>query len=259
MGTTTLKPLPLHVLRPPTMPMHINLALDDVLAAAVARGKRAPHLRIWRWNTPQIVIGSGQSVANEVNEAACQRNGVAISRRASGGGAMFMLPTDAITYSVIVPTAAIAQISFQASYELLDSWAVTALRDLGVPAHYAPINDIATPRAKIAGAAQKRYASGVTVHHTTASYTINESLMYECLRIGAPAVSPRGHRSAVKQVDTIARYTPLPRAAVIDRLVAEFASEYHAPLSELTPEELTAAEELAARTYSTPEWTYRIP
>ena len=254
-----LAALDMAVLEPVEVGPHENCALDEVLARALGRGECGPHLRVWVQRAPQIVIGSGQSVANEVDEAACERRGITISRRSSGGGAMFMLPGDAITYSVVVPTRVLDGLSFQDSYELLDAFAVAALNRLGVPAFYVPINDIATSRAKIAGAAQKRFASGVTLHHTTASYQIDDAMMRECLRIGAPAVNERGHRSAAKDVDAIANYVSESREQVIAALVEEFSKRFDVRPAQVSEQHLAAARELTTSKYATPEWIYRIP
>ena len=78
----------------------MHLALDDVLARAVAAGRRLPTLRIWQWDRPAIIIGNFQSLRNEVDLEAAERLGVQTVRRVTGGGAMFVEPGSAITYSL---------------------------------------------------------------------------------------------------------------------------------------------------------------
>ena len=63
-------------------------------------------------------------------------------------------PGRTITYSLYLPESAVAGITFRKSYALLDGWAVRAFVGLGIPAEYREINDIISPRGKIAGAAQ---------------------------------------------------------------------------------------------------------
>jgi lipoate-protein ligase A len=44
-----------------------QMALDQVLAEEVGAGRRGPTLRLWEWAKPAVVIGSFQSVTNEVD------------------------------------------------------------------------------------------------------------------------------------------------------------------------------------------------
>src|SRR5205823_7419916 len=46
---------------------HLHMALDEVLLNRVIRGRRPPTLRFWRWTEPALVLGSHQSVSNEVD------------------------------------------------------------------------------------------------------------------------------------------------------------------------------------------------
>ena len=69
---------------------------------------------------------------------------------------MLCEPGRTITYSLYLPESAVSGITFRRSYALLDGWAVRAFIALGVPAGYREINDIISPRGKIAGAAQAR-------------------------------------------------------------------------------------------------------
>ena len=117
----------------PTPPL-LNMALDEVLAERVGQGERPPTLRIWGWSRPCIVLGRFQSVRNEVDEAAAERNDVQIVRRISGGGAMFIEPEGAITWSIYAPQELVKGMSFAESYAHFDSWVIAALRDLGIDA-----------------------------------------------------------------------------------------------------------------------------
>ena len=72
----------------------------------------------------------------------------------TGGGAMFVQPDAAITYSIYLPERYVEGLSFAESYAVLDSWVVATFRDLGVDAWYAPLNDITSAEGKIGGAAQ---------------------------------------------------------------------------------------------------------
>ena len=91
------------LLPPVARPPLINMALDEVLTERVGRGERPPTLRVWGWSASCVVLGRFQSVRNEVNEAAARERGIGIVRRISGGGAMFIEPEGAITWSLYAP------------------------------------------------------------------------------------------------------------------------------------------------------------
>src|SRR5690625_6659883 len=74
-----------------------------------------------------------------------------------------------------------------------------ALAEIGVKAHYVPLNDIASEQGNIGGAAQRRFAGGVLLHHVTMSYDIDANKMGEVMRIGKEKLSDKGTRSAVKR------------------------------------------------------------
>ena len=236
----------------------MNMALDEVLTLRVGSGERPPTIRIWGWAGPCVVLGRFQSVRNEVNRANADRLGIEIVRRISGGGAMFIEPAGAITYSIYAPEEIVEGMSFPESYAFFDGWVVNALRDLGVDAWYEPLNDIASANGKVGGAAQARRA-GAVLHHTTIAYQMNVPLMLEVLRIGQEKLSDKGIRSADKRVGPLRQQTELPRAEIIDRLIASFRSRYALVDDELTPEELAAAEELVRTRFGTEEWVSVLP
>lgn len=236
-----------------------HMALDQVLAEGVGAGERGPTLRIWEWERPCVVIGSFQSVANEVDPDGAARHGVTVVRRVSGGGAMFIQPEGAITFSLTVPGSLVAGMSFATSYAYLDDWVVRSLVSLGIDARYVPLNDIASPRGKIAGAAQKRLASGAVLHHVTMAYSMDPSVMLEVLRTFRPHVAERGTKSAQKHVDPLCNQTDLPRGAVVEALKASFRARYRCVDGAVTGAERDRAERLVAEKFATPEWTARVP
>lgn len=241
----------------PEQPLQ-HMALDAVITDEVGAGLRPPTLRIWEWAAPAVVIGRFQSLRNEVDPAGAARHGVEVVRRVSGGGAMFVEPGNTITYSISAPQEFVAGMSFQESYEFLDSWVIKALHDLGIKAWYQPLNDITSEGGKIGGAAQARRGKAV-LHHVTMSYDIDADKMVEVLRIGREKLSDKGTTSAKKRVDPLRSQTGLARDVIIDRMLQTFASM--APL-ELVP--LSEATRAAARTqvdekFGTEEWLTLVP
>ena len=247
------------VIQGPAVDPVLQMALDQVLSEEVGAGIRKPTLRIWEWEKPAVVLGSFQSVKNEVDEANATKHGFDIVRRISGGGAMFMEAGSVITYSIHAPADLVQGMSFADSYAFLDEWVIIALKSLGIDASYVPLNDITSPTGKIGGAAQKRLGDGAVLHHVTMSYDMDGDKMVEVLRIGREKMSDKGTKSANKRVDPLRSQTGLSRAEIIDRMKATFSSLYGATPDEITPQEMAKAEQLVAEKFGTEEWLRRVP
>ena len=240
-------------------PPVVQMALDQVLSEEVGAGRRQPTLRIWEWNEPGVVIGSFQSVKNEVDLESAAKYGFQVVRRVSGGGAMFMEAGSVITYSIYAPTDLVHGLTFADSYAFLDEWVITALKSLGIDASYQPLNDITSPSGKIGGAAQKRLGTGAVLHHVTMSYDMDGDRMVEVLRIGREKMSDKGTKSANKRVDPLRSQTGLSRAAIIERMEQTFTRLYGATPDDVTPAELARAQQLVEEKFATEEWLYRVP
>jgi len=206
-----------------------------------------------------VVIGSFQSVKNEVDLENANRYGFEIVRRISGGGAMFMEAGSVVTYSIYAPADLVQGMSFADSYAFLDEWVIVALRSLGIDAFYQPLNDITSAKGKIGGAAQKRLGTGAVLHHVTMSYDMDGDRMVEVLRIGREKMSDKGTRSANKRVDPLRSQTGLSRKEIIDALIATFTRLYGSTSGEITADEREKAEKLVAEKFGTDEWLYRVP
>jgi lipoate-protein ligase A len=240
-------------------PPVLQMALDQVLSEEVGAGRRKPTLRIWEWNEPGVVIGSFQSLKNEVDLENAAKYGFQVVRRVSGGGAMFMEAGSVITYSIYAPSDLVHGMTFADSYAFLDEWVIIALRSLGIDASYVPLNDITSPTGKIGGAAQKRLGTGAVLHHVTMSYDMDGDRMVQVLRIGREKMSDKGTKSANKRVDPLRSQTGLSRAEILERMEQTFTRLYGSTPSEVTPEELARAQQLVVEKFGTEEWLQRVP
>ena len=237
---------------------HMHMALDEVLLGRVIDGVRRPAIRFWEWIEPALVIGSHQSVSNEVDLPAARRLGFSVTRRMSGGGTMLCEPGRTITYSMYLSGTAVEGLSFRQSYAALDAWAVRAFNVLGVPASYREINDIISPRGKIAGAAQAR-RRGFVLHHTTIAHSMDIKLLPRLIRIGRDRVSERGVRSAEKPVSPLSWFTSLSCEETTRHLEGFFTQEFSVHTSALSDDEVEAARVLVVEKYGTPAWVNRLP
>jgi lipoate-protein ligase A len=247
------------VIPPMVLDPVLHMALDEVLSREVAEGRRGPLLRFWDWDSSVVIIGSFQSVLNEVDLDAAARLGVGVARRISGGGAMFMEPGNCITYSLVVPASLVEGLSFEQSYAFLDSWVLQALAEVGVAARYVPLNDIASDKGKIGGAAQKRFVGGAVLHHVTMAYDIDAAKMGQVLRIGREKLSDKGIPSANKRVDPMRSQTGMAREDIMAAFAESFRRGHRTREGHYTDAELDAAKALADGKFRTDGWTHRVP
>ena len=256
---TTWRDFEWQIIHEPAVSPAMHAALDEVLSLEVAAGRRPPTLRIWEWDTTAVVLGVFQSVRNEVDLEAARRLGVTLTRRITGGGAMFIEGGSIITYSLYAPGTLVADMSLADSYAFLDDWVLKALQSLGVAAFYKPLNDISSDKGKIGGAAQRRLTDGTVLHHVTLSYDIDAEKMMQVLRIGREKLSDKGTTSAAKRVDPLRSQTGLPREAIIERMKETFVQLHGGQPGHITREEYAAAEALVRTKFGTEAWLYRLP
>lgn len=252
--TDSWRSFPWRLIPESPMPPAMNVALDEVLLNAVADGATPPTLRFWRWSAPAVIVGRCQSIANEVDATAAAAGGISIVRRMTGGGAMFLQPHGAITYSLYLPESAVAGLGIRQSYEVCEAWVIRALRALGVDAHHVPINDIACSEGKIGGAAQAR-RRGVVLHHTTMAYDMDPGEMVRVLRIGREKLRDKAVTSAQKRVSPLVRQTGRSRDEIVVHLFEAFRQRFGGTITPLTDHELTSANDLVKSKYGHETWT----
>lgn len=231
-------------------------ALDEVLTEKMDKGKMRPTLRFWHRPHTSIPIGRFQAYHDEVEHEFIEDNDIEVVRRITGGGAMFSEPEKVITYSIYIPENQVNE-NIQESYRELDNFAVEALKNLGVDAEYAPLNDIEHPKGKLGGAAQTRKQNAV-LHHTMMSYDLDTRRMLKALRIGKEKVSDKAIESAEKRVARISDHINHSREEVIEALIDSFVENKEWEISSLTEEEIEKAEKLAEEKFKTEEWNKKL-
>jgi len=87
------------------------------------------------------------------------------------------------------------------------------------------------------------------------AYSMDSALLSELIRIGRPAISDRGVRSAEKRVSPLDTLLALSRAEV----VAALAAASGARPGQLDTRELEAAAALAVAKYARRDWIHRLP
>jgi len=256
------------------------MAVDEAILESIGRGEVLPTLRLYAWEPACLSLGYAQPFS-DVDPIRLHNHGWDLVRRATGGRAI--LHTDELTYSVTGPqdeprlAGGILE-----SYRRLSEALLAALQLLGLPAEALPQPqkpgsngqpkepvcfevpsnyEITVYGKKLVGSAQARKKDGVLQHGTLPLYgdltRITEVLAFpdENQR---RKVANRLLRRATNIETTLQRVVTWKEAA--EGFVQAFTETLNLYLEpgELTPTELTRAEQLVKEKYAHPSWTERI-
>ncbi len=140
---------------------------DFALLDRVEEGA-APAVRVWSCTEPAAVVGVGQDAAVEVDLDHCRRAGVAVLRRASGGGAV-VVGRGTLQYAFALPyTLSPALHDIGASKALCNELLIRALAEAGTGADmYADRSgDLMVGDRKAGGLALRRRRRAMLLHGT---------------------------------------------------------------------------------------------
>lgn len=231
----------------------INMAIDEAVSEAVAKGESLATIRFYRWQPSAVSIGCFQSLNDEVDLEVCKERGVDIIRRRTGGGAVYHDYENEITYSVIIPEKDMT-LGITESYHEICNWIVKGFAKLGIESEFKPINDIITGGKKISGNAQTR-RGGVVLQHGTILYGVDIRTMFTVLKVGADKISDKMIAAAYERVTSVNRIRPdLSYDDVLKAMEEAFTEGKEFEIAKLTDAEKARAAELVESRYKTEEW-----
>ncbi len=239
---------------------YMAMALDEAILESVAKRESPPSLMIWRVAVPSVSIGYFQSVEKEVNTRECEKRGVVIFRRMTGGGAVYKDPQGEINYSVYIPEDLHPELKdIESSYGFILRGLVKALARLGLEAERAGINDVVVNGKKISGSAQTR-KNGAILQHGTLLLDVDYDTMFSLLRVPKEKTSDKKIVNPRDRVTSVYRELSrrIPNDVLILSLVLGFSEGLGLSAAErdITPVEACRARELYETKYSTREWNY---
>lgn len=254
-----------------------NMAVDEALLESSGRGKTLPTLRLYAWEPPCLSLGQGQPFA-DVDLTRLRERGWEVVRRTTGGRAI--LHTDELTYSVTAPPdePRVAGTVLE-SYNRLAQALLSAVHDLGLPVEMKegkangngsphPVcfevpstYEITVKGKKLIGSAQARRRDGVLQH---GSLPLTGDLTRICQALVFPDESARAvaGRRLLERATTVE--AALGRVVAWETAAQAFVRAFEAQLGirleegELSPQEISRAEELVREKYAHPSWTERV-
>ncbi len=252
------------LVREETHPGPLNMALDEIAAETAAEGGPRT-LRVYRWNPGTLSLGYHQDPAT-IDWDFCDREGIAVTRRPTGGGAIYHDSFGDISYSIIAPAAELPG-DLMESYALLCEPLFDAFERMGVEAAYAeserpavhepacylrelhPAHDVlAADGRKISGNAQYRQRDSV-IQHGSVTYARETERHLGTLADPPDAGAFRGRVTSVRE------QTSIDRGDAVAALESALAGWAGAEEGGWTDEERERARERARRKYATDAWT----
>jgi len=234
-----------------------SAALDEAILESHVVGVVPNTLHFYRRSSPTVSVGYFQRIDDSVRADECDRRGVAIVRRKSGGSSIY---TDSgqLIYGLVVSAADIPPRP-EESFRLLCTALAKAISHFGVLAMYRPLNDVEVQGRKISGSAQLRRKGSVLQHGTVLVDTDLETMdaVLRVDRMKNPDIQKPSQR--IVTLGNLLSSVP-DMATVKARVVAEIESALgiQFKVGELTSSEKVMVKKLVRERYSQKEWNYRF-
>jgi lipoate-protein ligase A len=230
----------------------MNMALDEACAHALAKGEVNPTIRFYRWKPSAVSIGYFQSLAQEVDVEECEKQGVDIVRRRTGGGAVYHDYEGEITYSVIAPENMFEK-NIVESYRQVAQKIISGLSTLGVKAEFVPINDLVVSGKKISGNAQTR-RNGILQMHGTILCDVNVDKMFSLLKVPDEKMKGKMIETVKERVTSLKQHHVKDYSHVYEALKGGFLQGTKWKEGKWSEEEREKAEILSEEKYGHPKW-----
>lgn len=225
-----------------------NLALDEALLEdAEASGSTEGVLRLWEPTRPMVVVGRSSRVDVEVDRAECERRGIPIFRRPSGGAAIVTGP-GCLMYAVVLSYEEHPALrSIENAHRYVLGVMADALHEIAPGARRRGLSDLAIGDRKFSGNSLRCKQTHL-LYHGTLLYDFPLELIGACLNV--PPRQP-DYRAGRDHFDFVMNL-PATAAALRSMVLAGWNAD--TPVKKW-PADLTA--KLAGDKYSQDAWNFR--
>jgi lipoate---protein ligase len=172
-----------------------NAALDCMLTVL------APALRFSGYPT-SAVLGAHERASIAVRGDYCREQGIEVVRRATGGGALFLDPSQ-LCWALALPAEQLGSTRLAGLLEMHGSAVVEALQRLGVPACFVFPNDIEVKGRKLGSGFAGRIGDRVLVQGNLLLAAPDAEAMLKILRVPTEKLSREGVLSARERLTSI--------------------------------------------------------
>ena len=203
-------------------------------------------------NEPSIIIGKNQNTLEEINEEYVRENGIHITRRLSGGGAVYHDHGN-LNYSFITKDDGE---SFR-NYRKFTEPVIQALRAMGVEAELSGRNDIQVGERKISGNAQFS-TRGRMFTHGTLLFQSDLSHVASALKVNPEKFKSKSTKSVRSRVANISEFLQEPMSVEQFRstLLSSLYQGADVQRYELTEADWQGVRALSEERYRSWDWNY---
>lgn len=181
-----------------THDIRTNLATEEYLMNS---GVMTPPFMLFYIEKPCIIVGRNQNTVEEINEDYCKQHGITITRRLSGGGAMYQ-DLGNLCFSFIVP----ADRQRFGDFKTLVQPIVDALHEMGATgAEVTGRNDIVIDGKKFSGNAMYT-RNGRTFCHGTLMFDVDTNAVAGALKVPKDKIESKGIKSVRSRVTNLKPY-----------------------------------------------------
>jgi lipoate-protein ligase A len=248
----------------------MNMAIDEAILRSRLAEEVPNTLRFYRWKPSAVSIGRFQKLENEVNFENCEKLGVGVVRRMSGGGTVYHDAEGEVTYSVVAKTEDVGAKDIADVYSRIYAAISEALLMFGIQTDYSSGDakncpNLTVKGKKISGSAQAN-KSGIVLQHGTLLLDVDLTKMFTVLRVPwanscmqvvnvakDKITSVKNELGHVVTAETAANVIAHGFAVALNIQVIENVQTVE---DELTPQEQELARNLYKEKYSTKEWTF---
>jgi lipoate-protein ligase A len=235
-----------------------NMALNRALLEARQAGEAPPTLRFLQF-LPSALLGYHQSAEQELDLDHCAAEGIAVQRRITGGGAIYMDPGQ-LGWELYLSRRELGTADMAAIARRICEAAAQGISALGVDARYRPRNDIEVGGRKISGTGGA-FDGEALMYQGTLLIQFDVERMLRVLRIPADKLSDKAIGSARERVTSLAELlgTAPPLADIKARLAEAFSRAFgvdFAPSGLTPPEEARYRQALAEMDH--PDWVHLL-
>ncbi|MDQ2051279.1 biotin/lipoate A/B protein ligase family protein [Natronolimnohabitans sp. A-GB9] len=246
----------------------VQMALEEV-AAKTALEDDLRTVRVYSWEPSTLSLGYRQD-ADTVDWAYCDREGIDVTRRQTGGGGIYHDRTADISYTIVAPAAEVPS-DLMDCYELFCEPILEGLERMGVDAAFAsveqasiyqpscylrdinPAHDVVAPAAasgdtrKISGNAQYRQRD-VVIQHGSISYDRKPD---HHVGVFDADLEPE---IVTDRVTSVREEAGIDREDAVDTLATALGEWCTAEAGSWREDELAAADDLADRKFGADAW-----
>lgn len=162
-----------------------NIAMTAALSELHLTGALADTLRLHSYER-SVLLGRHQLLEDAVDRSMCARKGIAIARRITGGGAVYMSP-GVLAWDLVVARTAAPSLE-DASATVCGAIAA-ALAELGFAARFRPPGDVLIGEKKVSGSAGW-HDGGTMIHQGTVLIDADLEEMAQALKLPWDANTP---------------------------------------------------------------------